>query len=157
LPSRTGWYQFLGAVFAFKRVRLWAALSATLFLVSYAFIIGVVSRSPYPLPPTLVTPSADLILDGPLGQVPWLVVYIDRYWVLSVSLEAGLTILALTALFGLNVGAMLYAQWYASCRCDKNAVASGFFVVPAFFAMFSCCGGAGHHPSILHRCGCPRY
>lgn len=125
----------------YRDVRISSICGALGFLVAYSFLIGMVFRQPTPLPFTIATPTFDLILEGPIGQVPWLVAYLDRYWVVSVSLEAGLTAIALSILFGLNVGLTVYSYRYSSCRRISNASLSFFSALPSFFSVFSCCGG----------------
>ncbi|MEM4342311.1 MAG: hypothetical protein QXF97_07165 [Candidatus Caldarchaeum sp.] len=70
-----------------------------------------------------------------------MIVYLDRFWVVSVSLEAGLSATLLSALFSLNMGFIYWAYKYSSCRFNLNSAISIFSALPAFFSIFSCCGG----------------
>jgi hypothetical protein len=137
----TGFPGFLYRVLGVRQCRLIAVSSSLVFLLIYALAVGMIFILPSPLPETIRTPLVQLILEGPLGQVPWLVIYLNRYWVLSVSLEAALAASTLTVLFGLNVGALLYAYRYAACRCLYNVNLGGLAVLPALFSVFACCGG----------------
>jgi len=139
--GRLGFYVWLNGVMKYRLVKASSLAGAVLFLIAYSFLIGMVFRLPVPLPPYKGTPSFDLILDGPIGQVPWLIVYLDRYWAVSINLEAGLTALLLSILFGLNIGLIIYSYRYASCRCGRNAALSFFSAIPSFFSLYTCCGG----------------
>ncbi|MEM3032435.1 MAG: hypothetical protein QW756_07265, partial [Nitrososphaerota archaeon] len=131
----------LASILTTRGVRKTIIIGAVTFFVLYSFSIGMVFRLPTPLPPTINTPMFDIIVDGPIGQVPWLIVYLDRFWVMSVSLEAGLSAILLSALFGLNMGFFFWAYKYSSCRFNLNSAISAFSALPAFFSIFSCCGG----------------
>lgn len=134
----TGFVAFIKTILRAERCRLYAVSSALLFLVVYALGIGMIFRSPNPLPDGFQTPSYDVILKGPIGQVPWLVVYIDRYWIFSVNLEAATAAAILSTLFGLNVAILVYRSRYQACRrLDNKPLLS---IVPSFFSVFSCCG-----------------
>ncbi|MEM1943072.1 MAG: hypothetical protein QXO30_03000 [Candidatus Caldarchaeum sp.] len=114
--------------------------AASAFAVIYVLAVGIVFPLPYDLPPTFPTPSADVVLDGPLGQAPWITVYLNSRWVVSVNPEALTALVVLTTLVWLNTAALTYLSRHAACRPAKNIHLSWMAVVPAFFSFFSCCG-----------------
>jgi hypothetical protein len=120
--------------------RLAAAASAGVFAALYVFAVGMVFPLPYELPESFPAPSADIVWEGPPMQVPWLTVYLNRRWVVSVNPESVLTTAFLSVLVGLNAAAITYAQRHASCRLTRRTKLSMIGVLPAFFAFFSCCG-----------------
>ena len=137
---------YLRVMFSDHRVRMLGVASSVSFAVAYAFAIGMVFRSALPIPAGMTVPRLEVITVGPIGLVPWVIIYLDRYWIVSVSLEAFLSWLALTTLVGLNASAIYYLRRnrLASGWCCSRAggtlttVAS---VLPAAFAVFACCGG----------------
>ncbi len=139
MAAVAGFLSFIRLVMSFRRCKVYAALSAVAFFIAYAFGIGIIAASPNPLPEDFPTPSYELILEGPIGQVPWLVIYLDKYWIFSINLEAALAVAVLTVLFSLNMAVMAYSLRYAVCR-RANGKAPFLAVVPSFFSVFSCCG-----------------
>ena len=86
-------------------------------------------------------PKVILLLNGPIGQVPWLIAIIPPL-VISISLEAGLSAIIISTLLALNLVGVYYIWKYAKCEnCSTNAAVSGISILPALFAVFSCCGG----------------
>ncbi|MDJ0268977.1 MAG: hypothetical protein NXY59_00205 [Aigarchaeota archaeon] len=139
MAAATRFLSFIRLVMSFRRCRVYAALSAIAFFIAYAFGIGILAASPNPLPEDFPTPSYEVILEGPIGQVPWLIIYIDKYWMFSINLEASLAVVALTLLFSMNIAAMTYRLRHATCRRANNK-APFLAVIPSFFSVFSCCG-----------------
>ena len=87
------------------------------------------------------SPYIVLILDGPLGQVPWVIAFIPPI-IISISLEAGLSALLISILLGMNFSGLYYIWKYAKCdNCSVNAASSGLSIIPSLLAVFSCCGG----------------
>jgi len=121
-------------------VKKLSTAAASAFAVVYVLAVGIIFPLPYDLPPTFPTPSADIVFDGPLGQAPWIKVYLNSRWVLSVNPEALTTLVVLTALVWLNTAALTYLNRHAACRPAKNIHLSWMAVVPALFSFFSCCG-----------------
>jgi hypothetical protein len=137
---------FLAAMFSDSRIRMLGLAVAVSFAVVYAFAIGMVFRSALPIPDWITVPRLEVITVGPIGLVPWVIIYLDRYWIVSVSLEAFLSWLVLTVLVGLDASALFYLR--------RNRLASGWCcsraggtlttlasILPATFAVFGCCGG----------------
>ncbi len=118
-------------------------VSSVLFALAYAFAIGMVFRNPVPVPEYIAVPQVVLVTRGPIGQVPWLVVYVDRFWTVSVNLEAALSTIAISTLIGLNASALYFLSRRATCHIDSKRTAIPVFTsaLPAFFGFFSCCGG----------------
>ena len=135
---------------SYRNNRAYAFASGFAFFVIYSFAIGMIFQSPNPLPEDFPTPSYGLMLKGPIGQVPWLVVYLNRNWVFSVNLEAAVITLALTVLFSLNVAVLAYSR-SVSCECSIGKK-SFISTIPSFFAVFSCCG-SGLVMSLLFALG----
>lgn len=137
--SNKGFLKFVKDALSFKQAKLASLTAMFTFMLLYALGIGIVFRSPTPLPREVQTPTFDLITEGPIGQVPWFIAYLDRYWIVSISLEAGLAMLALGTLVGLNFGVMVYLKGHKSCKLKpKGTVLSA---MPSFFCVFACCGG----------------
>ncbi len=134
-----GFLAFIQEACSHKRRGLLGLLSAIIFAAVYSAVIGVISRSQQPLPPEITTPSLDVITRGPIGQVPWIIVYLDRHWVVSVSLEAILAIIILSMLIGLNVSSLLFI--YSLRGLIGGFCLMGLSAIPSFFSIFSCCGG----------------
>jgi hypothetical protein len=137
---------FLKAMFSDRRVRILGAASSVSFAVAYAFAIGMVFRSTLPIPAGITVPRMEVITVGPMGQVPWIIVYLDRYWIVSVSLEAFLSWLALTALVGLDASALYYLRRNRSasgwcCSRVGGTLTTLASILPATLAVFGCCGG----------------
>jgi hypothetical protein len=134
---------FIGLVASDRGARKIGVLSSTLFALAYAFAIGMIFRNPVPVPEYITVPQVILVTRGPIGQVPWLVVYVDRYWTISVNLEAALSMLAISTLIGLNASALYYISRRAACCTSSKRTAVSIFTsaLPAFFGFFSCCGG----------------
>jgi hypothetical protein len=129
-----------------RKGRTMGVVSSIVFAVAYAFSIGMVYWSSIPIPDVITVPRLEVITAGPIGLVPWIVVYLDRYWVISVSLEAFLWWLTLTVLVGLNVSAFYYLRRDRLARgwcCSRvgGTLATLASVLPASFAVFACCGG----------------
>jgi hypothetical protein len=101
---------FLAAMFSDRRIRMLGVAFSVLYAVVYAFANGMVFRSELPIPNTITLPQLEVLTVGPIGQVPWVIIYLDRYWIISVTLEAFLSWLALTALVGLNASALFYLR-----------------------------------------------
>ncbi len=134
-----GFLTFIRGACSQKSRRHLGLLSAILFAAVYSGVIGVVSRSQQPLPPEITTPSLDVITRGPIGQVPWIIVYLDRHWMISVNLEAILAIIVLSMLIGLNVSCLLFI--YSLRGLIGGFCLMGLSAIPSFFSIFSCCGG----------------
>jgi hypothetical protein len=100
--------------------RLAAAASAGVFAALYVFAVGMVFPLPYELPESFPAPSSDIVWEGPPMQVPWLTVYLNRRWVVSVNPESVLTTAFLSVLVGLNAAAVTYAQRHTSCRLTRR-------------------------------------
>ncbi len=137
---------FVRALMSDKRARNTGVMSAVIFALVYAFAIGVVFRNPQPIPSYISVPQITLITRGPIGQVPWLIAYIDRYWTLSVNLEAFLSTLVLSSLVGLNASSLYYIYHRGVTSCPRRTALTrsvSVFVsaLPAAFSVFSCCGG----------------
>ncbi|MEM4269680.1 MAG: hypothetical protein QW223_06115, partial [Candidatus Caldarchaeum sp.] len=94
-------------------VKKLSTAAASAFAVVYVLAVGIIFPLPYDLPPTFPTPSADIVFDGPLGQAPWIKVYLNSRWVLSVNPEALTTLVVLTALVWLNTAALTYLNRHA--------------------------------------------
>jgi len=135
--------RFVNLIASDRGARRIGVLSSILFASAYAFAIGMIFRNPLPVPDYVTVPQALLITRGPIGQVPWLVVYVDRYWTISVSLEAALATLTISTLIGLNASALYYTSRRTACRVSSKRTAVPVFTsaLPAFFGFFSCCGG----------------
>lgn len=139
---------FVRTVISDRKARMVGVISAIVFVVAYAFAIGMVFRNPFPIPSYISVPHLILITKGPIGQVPWLIAYIDRYWTLSVNLEAFLSALALSTLVGLNTSSLyyFYRRGVASCSYPRRTVLTMSMSIfasalPSAFSLFSCCGG----------------
>jgi len=137
--GKQGFFGFLWYVLSFKRNKIYAIASGLAFFIAYSFGIGIFFQSPNPLPEDFPTPSYDLILDGPIGQVPWLVVYLNRNFIFSINLEAAIVTVVLTTLFTLNIVVLAYSK-QSNCGYPIRKK-SLFSVIPSFFSVFSCCGG----------------
>ena len=122
-----------------RECKLYAVLSSVIFLILYAFGIGIIFQTPYPLPSTFPTPRYEVILEGPIGQVPWVIIYLNRNWIFSINLEAGVVAFVLSLLVGLNIASIVYHSKYGK-YCGVGRKFSLVGVLPSFFAMFSCCG-----------------
>ncbi|MEM1965728.1 MAG: hypothetical protein QW614_01090 [Candidatus Caldarchaeum sp.] len=135
-----GFGQFLRQALLAKQVRLASVAFSMSFAALYVLAVGIVFQLPYELPPSFHTPSADVVFDGPFMQVPWLTIYLDKRWVLSINPEALISLSALTALVALNVAAISYVRRNMSCKIAGNIHLSWGAAVPAMFSFFSCCG-----------------
>ena len=136
--------RFVRLVASDRGARKIGVLSSTLFALAYAFAIGMVFRNPVPVPEYITVPPQVIpVARGPISQVPWLVVYVDRYWTISVNLEVALSMLAISTLIGLNASALCYKSRRAACCISSKRTAVSVFAsaLPAFFGFFSCCGG----------------
>jgi hypothetical protein len=118
---------FLAAMFSDRRIRMLGVAVSVSFAVVYAFAIGMVFRSALPIPDWITVPQLEVITVGPIGLVPWVIIYLDRYWIVSVSLEAFLSWLALTVLW--------------CCSRAGGTLTTLASILPATFAVFGCCGG----------------
>ncbi|MCS6769952.1 MAG: hypothetical protein NZ570_05900 [Candidatus Caldarchaeum sp.] len=135
-----GFPQFLRLVLSSREVKVVSTFAAALFAAVYLLAVGIVFQLPYELPPSIPTPSADVVFDGPFGQVPWLTVYLSNRWVLSINPEALTSLAVLTALIWMNTAAAAYVSRYGACKPVKNIHVSWMAAVPALFSFFSCCG-----------------
>jgi hypothetical protein len=125
---------FIRLVASDRGARKIGVLSSTLFALAYAFAIGMIFRNPIPVPEYITVPQVILITRGPIGQVPWLVVYADRYWTISVNLEAALSMLAISTLIGLNASALYYISRRAACCLSP----SGFLRLLLLLRWWAC-------------------
>ena len=119
-----------------RRWRRYFVASSILFYFAYLFANGMMGFLPFSTSPTIY-----VLLDGPIGEVPWVIIYFYQFMV-SINLLAGLSSLVISILFGLNIAGVIYLYNAPNCSsCRLNLAASSVSVIPAFFALFSCCGG----------------
>ncbi len=138
-----GFLYFLYFIMYRSPVRVYIPILVLLFIFIYALSIGMIVISTSPLPPYIETPSIQVFLSGPIGQVPWIIIYLTPNIVISANLEAMLTTLALSMLFSLNIVALLLDRKMNSCcgfSLKKSTGLSLATVAPSLFAAFSCCG-----------------
>lgn len=138
LERRLTFSSFMAA--ALKQHRGAFLMAGCLFALLLSFMIGVIFFFALPLPPDMSVPALYLITRGPALQVPWLVIYLNRYMALSINPEAALYLSLLSVLFGANVAAYRFARRSSSCNCAPSA-SSALGALISFFAIFSCCGG----------------
>lgn len=136
-----GFPLFLRDSLSERRIRVAAALVSVSFAATYSVMIGIVFRLPFDLPESFATPSAMTVLDGPFGQVPMLVVYLDRRWVFSINPEAFAALSVLTLLVGLNTASIFYLNNRKICPIQRNLHFTWAAAIPSFFSFFTCCGG----------------
>jgi len=132
---------FASEASGFGRARHAATAATIAFLIIYVFALGIVLRAPTPLPSTIRTPQVVIITQGQIGQAPLIVVYLDRWWIFSMSLEAMLSALSLATLIWLNTAFIVYANNRLGCRLGARRAIPILSSIPSLFAVFSCCGG----------------
>lgn len=114
------------------------------FAIFYIFFTGIITVSPVPMPIEKSLPYFRVITQGPIGMVPWIIAYLDRYTVFSMNLGAMISTILISALVGTNSALMLYRfRIKKTVRCDCASGAPAFFasIVPASLSVFACCGG----------------
>jgi|GEM_PF-2455127 len=114
------------------------------FAIFYIFFTGIVIISPVPMVIEKSLPYFRVITQGPLGTVPWIIAYLDRYTVFSMNLGAMISTIAISSLVGVNSALMVYRfRLTKKVRCDCPSGSPVFFssIVPASFSVFACCGG----------------
>jgi hypothetical protein len=139
MPSeRLGFRSFVGhAARSYKGTLLASSLA---FSLLFCFMVGVIYFFPVPVPGDLAVPSFYVITKGPFLQVPWVVIYLNRYMALSLNPEAALSLALLSGLFGLNVAAYRFARNRIRCSCERSGAFTALGALASFLAAFSCCG-----------------
>lgn len=135
----TAWYVLK------ERKYRWVAIATSIaFALFYIFFTGIVTISSVPMPIERSLPYFRVITQGPIGQVPWIIAYLDRYTVFSMSPEAMISTIAISSLVGINSALLVYrfrAMKAFNCSCPSGSPAFFASIVPASLSVFACCGG----------------
>lgn len=121
-----------------------AIVTGAAFAVFYIFFTGIITFSLIAIPEVIPVPSLHVITNGPIGKVPWIVAYLNRYSIFSMNLEAMVSTTLVSLLVGINSALMLHRfRITKKVKCDCPSGAPAFFasMVPASFSVFACCGG----------------
>ena len=129
-------FDFIRILISQPYYRKYFLASSVLFFFIYLFANGMAGFLPFSVPPYI-----SILLDGPIGEVPWINIYFYRFMI-SINFAAGVSSVLISTLFGLNIAGIIYIYKSPSCPdCKINIAVSGVSTIPAFFALFSCCGG----------------
>jgi len=142
---------YLRSVFSSKAVRLASFLGGLFFAIFYAFAVGMAYQSPTPLPEYIETPAADLVA-SPTILGSGVILYLNRSWVIYLSVEPVLVTSILSLLFSLNLAMLTYRLKVLGRRCEAREYFSILSILPSIFASYSCCV-AGFIPLILGGVG----
>lgn len=137
-------FQVICHIFSSRRCKLIFVVASIAFAVSYMFFTGIFIITARPIPEEFTVPMFRLArIHTVYGDFPWLIAYLDRNTIFSMTLEALASTTAISSLVGLNSSILAYRAKsdFKSCgRVQKNSI--GFFgIVPAFMCIFACCGG----------------
>lgn len=136
--------QVICHIFAYRRCKLIFIVTSIAFAVSYMFFTGIFIITARPIPEEFTVPMFRLArIHTVYGDFPWLIAYLDRNTIFSMTSEAFASTIVISSLVGLNGSILVYKATNNSKSCDKiqkNSI--GFFgIIPAFMTIFACCGG----------------
>ncbi|MFY9300586.1 MAG: hypothetical protein WAO91_05305 [Candidatus Nitrosotenuis sp.] len=119
-------------------------MSSIAFAISYMFFTGIFIVTARPIPDEFTVPMFRVsTIYTVYGNFPWIIAYLDRNTIFSMTSEALASTVAISSLVGLNSSILVYrvTSDFKSCgRVQKNSI--GFFgMIPAFMSIFACCGG----------------
>jgi len=135
----------IGSVLSKPKYKIVCIVVAILFSLAYMVFTGIFIFTPRAIPEEFTVP---LFRVGQIhtvyGDFPWIVAYLDRHTIFSMTMEAMILSSTISILVGINTALILYRfrspKNLQSCKRSQTTV--GFFgVVPAFLSIFACCGG----------------
>ncbi len=121
-----------------------AIITSVSFEIFYMFFTGIITVSSIPIPNDIAVPKLIVSTQGPIGTVPWVIAYLNRYSIFSMNLEAMISTTLISLLVGMNAALMLYHfKMKSEFRCECQSASPVFFasIIPASLSVFSCCGG----------------
>lgn len=122
-----------------------AVLAALIYGVFYMFFTGIIQISLQPIPETIKVPHVSVLIQGPIGTVPWITIYPDRYTVFSMTGSAILSTFLNSLLIGIASALVLFrykVSKFIGCQCKSTGGSTSLAgVLPSIFSVFACCGG----------------
>lgn len=122
-----------------------AVIVALIYSVFYMFFTGIIQTTPEPIQETIKIPQVRILLQGPIGTVPWIIVYPDRHTVFSMTFAAMLSTFLNSVLVGIASALILYryrVSKFIQCQCKSAGGSISLAgVIPSIFSVFACCGG----------------
>jgi len=132
-------------VLSHRRYKIIMASTAIIFALSYMFFTGIFVFLDREIPEEFTVPMFRLArIHTEYGDFPWIIAYLDRHTIFSMSTEAMFSTTIISGLVGINSAFLAFrfssASNKATCGLSKGSV--GFFgIIPAFLSIFACCGG----------------
>lgn len=85
-----------------------AVVASVAFATFYIFFTGILTITSRPIPEEIPVPYLYVLTDDPIGKVPWIVAYLNRYSIFSINLEAMVATTLISLLVGANSALLLY-------------------------------------------------
>lgn len=136
-------FQIIRRILSARRCKIIFIVSSIAFALSYMFFTGIFIVTARPIPDEFTVPMFRVsTIHTVYGDFPWIIAYLDRNTIFSMTLEALASTVAISSLVGLNSAILVYRskKELKSCNRQKNSVGL-FGLVPAFMSIFACCGG----------------
>lgn len=130
-------------VLSTKQCKVIFIVSSIAFALSYMFFTGIFIMTARPIPDDFTVPMFRVSrIHTVYGDFPWLIAYLDRNTIFSMTSEAFASTVTISSLVGLNSAILVYRSKseLRSCKMQKNSVGL-FGIIPAFMCIFACCGG----------------
>jgi len=129
-------------VLSHRKYKVILTVAAIIFALSYMVFTGIFIFTEKPIPDEYTVPMFRIgKIHTVYGDFPWIIAYLDRNTIFSMTMEAMASTAIISGLVGINscLAAFRFSTQKA-CRIDKGSV--GFFgIIPAFLCIFACCGG----------------
>lgn len=122
--------------------RLLAYIVGIAYAFAYMLMSGIIQYTgDFDISTVVKIPWLTVYLNGPVGTVPWVIYYFDKYWFFSMNLPAFLFTLLSSALVGLMAALLFYNSRMVKCECNRQKASGMAALFAGFLAQFSCCGG----------------
>lgn len=138
-------WKITGMVFSKKKYRAIQIITSSLFALAYMVFTGIFIFTQRAIPNEFPIPYFLLSsIQTPVGIIPWwVVIYLDRHLIFSMTFEAMALTAAISTLVGINMALLIFrlrTPCHNICKSSKSSL--GFFgIIPAFLSIFACCGG----------------
>lgn len=126
-----------------KKCKVIFAISSVSFAISYMIFTGIFIFMERPIPDEFTVPMFRVsTIHTVYGDFPWLIAFLDRHTVFSMSMEAMMSTVVISFLVGIN-SSLLTFRFMSKNRisCSASGSVGLLGIVPAFMSIFACCGG----------------